>query len=104
MLLTTCAALAVLIYTYAGYPILIALAAPLFPLRLRNDRDYAPRLSATIPAHNAEDHVAGKLDSLLAQDYPRDRFEILVCSDGSSDGTDEILRKYARKDDRVKPM
>jgi cellulose synthase/poly-beta-1,6-N-acetylglucosamine synthase-like glycosyltransferase len=104
MLLLTCAALAVLVYTYAGYPILIALAARFFPLRLRVDRDYTPSISAIIPAHNAEEYVAAKLDSLLAQDYPRDHLEILVCSDGSTDGTDDILREYAGKHDRVRPL
>ena len=93
----SCVALAVLVYTYAGYPILVALAARMFPLRLRVDRDFTPRVSAIIPAHNAEEYVAGKLDSLLAQDYPADRLEILVCSDGSTDGTDDVVREYARR-------
>jgi cellulose synthase/poly-beta-1,6-N-acetylglucosamine synthase-like glycosyltransferase len=104
MLLFIWAGLAVLSYTYAGYPILVALAARFFPLRVRADPNYTPTVSAIIPAYNAEHCIAAKLDSLLAQDYPTDRFEILVCSDGSTDHTDEILRDYARRDARVRPI
>lgn len=104
MLAATCAALAVLFYTYAGYPVLVALAARLWPLRLRVDDAWHPKVSAIIPAYNAEGYVTEKLESLLALDYPEDRLEILVCSDGSTDRTDEILREYAERDPRVRPL
>jgi glycosyltransferase involved in cell wall biosynthesis len=44
---------------------------------------------------NAEAHVEKKLDALLAQDWPADKLEIVVYSDGSTDGTDDIVRRYA---------
>lgn len=104
MLLVTWAALAVLLYTYGGYPILVALAARLFPMRLSPDPAWQPLVTAIIPAHNAQDHVDAKIDSLLGQDYPADRLEILVCSDGSTDATDQRLHRRAERDRRIRPL
>ncbi len=88
----------ILVYTYAGYPLLIALLARLFPRRPRLvEQAELPRVSALIPVFNGEAFIQEKLDSLLAQDYPADRLEILFCSDCSSDGTDELLEACARE-------
>lgn len=91
------AALALLVYTYVGYPLLVALLGRLRPLSTRADPAWTPSVTACIPAYNAERYVAAKLDSLLALDWPRDKLEILVLSDGSSDGTDALLADYARR-------
>jgi glycosyltransferase involved in cell wall biosynthesis len=48
-----------------------------------------------IPAYNEEHALPAKLDSCLALDYPRDRLQILVLSDGSTDGTNAIAASYA---------
>jgi cellulose synthase/poly-beta-1,6-N-acetylglucosamine synthase-like glycosyltransferase len=96
--------LALLLYTYVGYPVLIAVLARLRPVRVAADPDHTPMVSAIIPAYNVAGHLDAKLDSLLAMDYPRDRFEILVMSDGSTDGTDELLARRAAADERVRPM
>jgi cellulose synthase/poly-beta-1,6-N-acetylglucosamine synthase-like glycosyltransferase len=90
-------ALALLLYTYVGYPILVALLARLWPLATRNDDAWTPLVTACIPVYNAERYVAVKLDSLLALDWPRDKLEILVLSDGSSDGSDALVQDYARR-------
>ncbi len=84
----------ILVYTYFLYPILIALCARLWPLRVRKDPGYTPKVSAIIPVYNAKEFIADKLKSLLAQDYPADRFEIVLCSDCSDDGSDELLKQY----------
>ncbi len=91
------AALAVLVYTYFVYPILIALCARLRPMKIRKDPGHTPMVSALIPVYNAEAYIEKKLESLLAQDYPADRFEILLLSDGSDDGSDDLLASFAEK-------
>ena len=48
-----------------------------------------------VPAYNEVHAIRRTLDSLLAIDYPADRRQILVVSDASSDGTDDVVREYA---------
>jgi cellulose synthase/poly-beta-1,6-N-acetylglucosamine synthase-like glycosyltransferase len=95
-------ALGALAYTYVGYPVLIALAARLRPLRVHRDARFTPKVTALIPVYNARDYVAAKLDSLLAQNYPVAKLEILVCSDASNDGSDEVVKAFADRDPRVR--
>jgi cellulose synthase/poly-beta-1,6-N-acetylglucosamine synthase-like glycosyltransferase len=90
-------ALAILAYTYVGYPILVALLARLWPLETRSDDAWTPMVTACIPVYNAARYLPAKLDSLLALDWPRDKLEILVYSDGASDGSDAIAEDYARR-------
>ena len=97
MIALVTASLALLLYTYAGYPILIAALARLFPQRVDRDPTFEPKVSVLIPIFNAKSFVEAKLESLLEQDYPKDRLEILVYSDGSTDGGDEIVRAYAER-------
>src|SRR6185503_16546077 len=54
-----------------------------------------PRVSMIITAYNEERDLPAKLENTLALDYPRDLLEIIVASDCSNDGTDEIVRTYA---------
>lgn len=84
------------LYTYIGYPLLIALLAKAFGKPER----YGQRLPAVtlmIPAYNEEAYIAKKLDNSLALDYPQEKLQILVAADGSSDGTVEIVKRYADK-------
>ena len=93
------AAAALILYTYAGYPAVLAL------LTRRNWQDAAPESdsvaarelpSATliVPACNEERWIARKIENSLALDYPRERLEIIVASDGSDDRTVEIAQGY----------
>src|SRR5690606_5038323 len=54
-----------------------------------------PRVSISVPAYNEEDQIRDLIRSLLALDYPRDRLQMLIISDASSDATDDIVREYA---------
>jgi cellulose synthase/poly-beta-1,6-N-acetylglucosamine synthase-like glycosyltransferase len=92
-------ALGVVVYVYAGYPLLIALLARLRPRAVRKGPDL-PTVSFIIAAYNEEAAIAAKLRNTLAIDYPPEKLEIIVASDGSTDRTDEIVRtEFA---DRVK--
>ncbi|MBC8228413.1 glycosyltransferase family 2 protein, partial [bacterium] len=51
-------------------------------------------VSVVIPAYNAEKEIPSCLDSLLNQTFPKEQCEIIVVNDGSTDGTEKIVRKY----------
>src|SRR5206468_3058409 len=53
-------------------------------------------------AYNEAGQIAAKLDDCLALDYPSDRMELLVVSDGSTDATEEIVQTYAVSDSRIR--
>jgi cellulose synthase/poly-beta-1,6-N-acetylglucosamine synthase-like glycosyltransferase len=84
------------LYTVAGYPLLLGWMAGRWPRPVKK-RDLLPALSFVIPVHNGANYLAAKLESILALDYPRDLFEVLVVSDGSTDATDEIARGFAAR-------
>ncbi len=88
---------AAIVYVYAGYPLLLALAVSRRPRSSVADAlpGASPRVTLLISAFNEADCIAGKLDNTLALDYPRDFLEIIVISDASDDGTDEIVRGFA---------
>jgi glycosyltransferase involved in cell wall biosynthesis len=64
------------------------------PRPVRSAEGTTPTLSLIIAAHNERGSIGEKLENSLALDYPRDRLEILVASDGSDDGTEEIVRTF----------
>ena len=63
--------------------------------------DVTPTVTIVIAAFNEERSIGAKLDSLHALDYPRDRLEILVASDGSSDATNDIVLGHADRGVRL---
>jgi len=83
-----------LFYTYAGYPVLLALVSALKPRKVRRG-EFEPTVTIIIAAYNEERDLAAKLENTLALDYPRELLEIIVASDCSCDGTDEIAREFA---------
>jgi glycosyltransferase involved in cell wall biosynthesis len=58
----------------------------------KTDHGPAPLVSVVIPTYNRLERLRHLLEALAAQSYPADRFEVVVVSDGSTDGTDEYLR------------
>ena len=95
-----CASAALGAYVLLGYPLLLGAMARLRPKPVAKSRQ-RKTVSVVIAAHNGERFLAAKLDSLLALDYPRELMEILVVSDGSTDGTDDIVRRYAAQGVRL---
>jgi len=91
---------ALVFYTYVGYSLLIMLLARFSRDKLAR-RDIEPRVTFLITAYNEERDIAQKLQNTLALNYPRDRLEILVASDGSTDKTDEIVRGFASQGVRL---
>ncbi|MBZ5559224.1 MAG: glycosyltransferase family 2 protein [Acidobacteriia bacterium] len=81
----------ILIYTYAGYPLLIVAWARIRP-RPGRRRRVEPSVSILVIAHNEGDAIAAKIDNLLALDYPEPRLDVVIASDGSTDDTAAIAR------------
>jgi cellulose synthase/poly-beta-1,6-N-acetylglucosamine synthase-like glycosyltransferase len=77
-----------------GYPVFLALAGP-FARRPRRTDESEPWVTLIIPAYNEESTIAEKLDNCLDLDYPRDKLEVVVASDGSTDRTNAIVESYA---------
>src|SRR5580658_3316597 len=107
MVLVALVALCTVTYTYAGYPLLVALLARLAPrggggpspgVEPRGAADDLPTVTVCIPAHDGAPFLAAKLESLLSLDYPADRLAVVVYSDGSTDGTGDIARAFAARD------
>ena len=86
------------LYTYIGYPAILMLLSS-----LRRPRGPGPspapgplpRISIVLPVYNESGVIAGTLERLLALDYPSALRQILVVSDASTDGTDEIVSRFA---------
>jgi cellulose synthase/poly-beta-1,6-N-acetylglucosamine synthase-like glycosyltransferase len=85
----------VLAYVVAGYPLLLRLLVSLRGPRHVRQADITPTLSFVISAYNEADVIRVKLLNALSLDYPAERREIVVISDCSDDGTDEIVREFA---------
>jgi cellulose synthase/poly-beta-1,6-N-acetylglucosamine synthase-like glycosyltransferase len=94
------ASAAVLGYTYVGFPLLVLVRSRLRPAPYRSD-DITPTVTLLVAAHNEARSIGAKLDNALALDYPADRLEIVVASDGSDDGTDAIVASYAERGVRL---
>ena len=77
----------------AGYPAVLALHA-LFVRKAPYSDGPAPGVSMIIVARNAENLIGRKIENSLSLEFPSDRLEILVFSDGSTDGTNDVVRTY----------
>jgi cellulose synthase/poly-beta-1,6-N-acetylglucosamine synthase-like glycosyltransferase len=82
-----------LLYVMAGYPLVLwwmaRRARPVLP------KPFLCTVTVLLPVRNGAPWVRQKLESILALDYPRDLMKVLVISDGSDDGTDEMVREFA---------
>ncbi|HEV2523279.1 MAG TPA: glycosyltransferase family 2 protein [Candidatus Acidoferrales bacterium] len=95
------AAVVLVFYTYAGYPFLLALGTR-WKAEDRNKCAAAvPSVTLIIPACNEQRWIARKIENTLALAYPRDRLEIVVASDGSTDETVKIGQQYEPQGVRV---
>ncbi|HUJ51177.1 MAG TPA: glycosyltransferase family 2 protein [Bryobacteraceae bacterium] len=86
--------IATVIYTYAGYPLTL-LALRMFVRRPIRRAQISPSVSLLIPAYNESRVIERKIQNALALDYPEERLEIVVASDGSADDTVAIAQRFA---------
>jgi cellulose synthase/poly-beta-1,6-N-acetylglucosamine synthase-like glycosyltransferase len=99
----------ILIWFMIGYQLLLTVAGFLHHLRSRREQKHVdaiafayPPVSLLIPAHNEELVMGATLEAMLALDYPKDRLEIIVINDGSTDSTKEIIDSCRKRDNRIR--
>jgi cellulose synthase/poly-beta-1,6-N-acetylglucosamine synthase-like glycosyltransferase len=88
------AALGVIVWVYVGYPVVLAAVAWLRRKPVAR-APVTPDVTLVVCAYNEERDIRRKLEEACAADYPAERLEILVASDGSTDRTDDIVREFA---------
>jgi cellulose synthase/poly-beta-1,6-N-acetylglucosamine synthase-like glycosyltransferase len=86
--------LGAVLYVYIGYPACAFLLAQIMR-RDVNKADIAPTVTVLIAAFNEEREIERTVANKLSQDYPADRLEVIVVSDGSTDRTDDIVKRLA---------
>ena len=90
--------LAGVLYTYVGYPLLLALCHLVYHRRASKPADsFSPSVSIVSAAFNEAKCIRAKLENCLALDYPRANLQILVGSDGSDDGTNQIVAEFRER-------
>jgi cellulose synthase/poly-beta-1,6-N-acetylglucosamine synthase-like glycosyltransferase len=97
-----------IVYTYIGYPMIVYIIS-LFYREHKPDAYIYPDVSIIISAYNEEKHIEAKLSSIFELDYPKEKIEVLIGSDGSTDRTNEMIAKHeiasapaAPRNDKIK--
>ncbi len=88
-------------WVYAGYPLVAALFGRLRPFLLRADGRPPRRVTVGIAIHDEAAQVAGRIDDILAQELAAE-LEVIVGSDGSTDGSDAIVARITASEPRVR--
>jgi len=90
------------LYTYVGYPAVLELLrvgrrgrGRMVSNAQQRPATECPTISVVLPVYNEAETIAGTLEQILSIDYPADRRQILVVSDASTDGTDDIVARFA---------
>jgi cellulose synthase/poly-beta-1,6-N-acetylglucosamine synthase-like glycosyltransferase len=89
----------VLLLTFAGFSGLYYLCMRHFSLsqwNVKRDKDYRPMVTILIPAHNEEKVIGLKLKNLMKLDYPKNKLQIIVIDDGSTDNTVREIREFQK--------
>ena len=98
-------ALGLIVYTYFIFPLLVVLRGILLKKPYKSeDVSPLPRVSVIIAAYNEEKEIGEKLNNILSLDYPKDRLEVVIASDGSTDRTNEIVSEYASRGIMLLPL
>ncbi|MDR0969318.1 MAG: glycosyltransferase family 2 protein [Lentimicrobiaceae bacterium] len=86
-------------YSYIGYGILLFFIVRIkrfFPKKKKvENTDYEPEVTLFVAAYNEKDYVDAKVQNSFELDYPREKVKQVWITDGSNDGTPDLLRKYA---------
>ena len=94
------ASFSLIFYVYFIYPLLIYLLSKLNSKNFTSHEIFPP-LSVIITAYNEEVDIASKIENTLFLDYPEDKIEIIVGSDGSTDKTNDIVKTFEKKSVRL---
>lgn len=100
--LTFWALLALGVYPYAIYPLLVRIVGALRRKPVARDDEYRPRVTVVTAAYNEAAHIDATVRNKLQQEYPPELLDVIVVSDESTDGTDEIVRELSTQIARVR--
>lgn len=89
-------------YAYLGYPIILSMVAAIGGRKSAPEMRHLPTVTLLLSVFNEERVIAGKIANFRALDYPADRLEFIIVSDGCSDRTEEIVRSAALCDPRIR--
>lgn len=89
-----------ILYPYIGYPVLLALRAYLMQQPVQKE-DIWPRVSILVAAYNEEKVILERLKNIIKQDYPVKKMEVIVISDGSTDGTNNIVLDFIKRHAKI---
>lgn len=81
-------------YTYIGYFFFIFIVSLFIKRKVKKETGFTPLVSILIAAYNEEKNIREKIQNTLGLDYPKDKLEIIVISDGSTDRTDDIVSDF----------
>ncbi|MFT5254284.1 MAG: cellulose synthase/poly-beta-1,6-N-acetylglucosamine synthase-like glycosyltransferase, partial [Flavobacteriales bacterium] len=89
----------IIVYTYVGYGVLLYVIIKIrrfFKVgkKVEVDYSYEPEVTLFIAAYNEKDYVAEKMKNTLSLDYPKEKLNIVWVTDGSDDGTPDLLKDY----------
>ena len=89
----------ILIYTYAGYALVLYVLLKLKKVFFHNEKwhpdpEYEPGVCLFVTAYNEKDYVNRKVENSFSLDYPKKKIQYLWITDGSDDGTPDLLRKF----------
>ncbi|PAV27043.1 glycosyl transferase family 2 [Tamilnaduibacter salinus] len=101
LVVVTLVCMAMPVYVYAGYPLLLWLLTRQRPPAAPELDEPPPSVTLVVSCFNEAAVIADKLDNALKTDYPADRFGVVVVSDGSDDGTDDIVHSFASRGVRL---
>ena len=93
--------LGALAWTHACYPAAMGVLARVRPRPVRR-QNVTPSVALVVSAHDEEDVIGRRLENLLELDYPPERLEIVIASDGSQDRTDAIVEELSASEPRVR--
>jgi cellulose synthase/poly-beta-1,6-N-acetylglucosamine synthase-like glycosyltransferase len=91
------ASAALLFYVYVGYPLLVTVWARQRERGRKRQQATTPYVTVVFCAHNEADILPEKIANCCALDYPADRLEFCVGSDGSTDGTNALLQSWTKE-------
>src|SRR3990172_1978233 len=98
-----CASLFFVLHSYAGSPASLYLISLFRKERVKMGGDL-PDITLVITAHNEEKRIASKIANTLALTYPRERLQIIIASDGSTDGTNALVAGHREEGIELLPL
>jgi cellulose synthase/poly-beta-1,6-N-acetylglucosamine synthase-like glycosyltransferase len=89
-----------ILYGYIGYPVILLLLSRFHgdgPKIEDRSPHTLPSVSLVIAAYNEKGVIGKRIENILELDYPKENIEIVIASDGSTDGTDDVVKKYSAR-------